>query len=591
MVTRRLLIALVALAGSVPVLAADEGWVIERLHVTFDIRADASIDVREEFDVDFRGLERHGILRDIVAVQVYDQTYNRRYEIGPPAVTSADGRTHQVQVSNEEALRRFRIGDPNRTISGRETYRIAYTLNGALNGFTNHDEFYWNAVGSWPVRIEQASFAVRVPAGGIERTQCFQGPLGSTEPCRSTLTADQATFTATRPLEVGEQLTVVAALRKGAVAAPSPILVARPRQITQFFDRTPWMLGGFWIGLVAAIGGVGTLWWRVGRDRRYVSLHYLSQEKSQERVPILGSDPIVVEFAPPDGIRPGQIGLLLDERADTLDVTSTIVDLAVRGYLRITEIPKTGWFGKIDWELTLVTSADEHLLGYERIVLNGIFGNGSPRKLSSLKNQFYDDLARAKTALYRDAVERRWFHRNPNTVRTITRVAGFAVVIGGVLLTIWLGHNWGHGLLGLPVVGGGMLLALLSRAMPRRTAVGREALRRSLGFARYIRTAEKHQQAFAERAGIFSEYLPYAIAFKAVDRWAKAFQAIDVQAATTAWYAGGSRFDAGNFSSTLGDFQSAVSSAVSATPGGSGGSGFGGGSSGGGGGGGGGGSW
>ena len=588
---RRLLIALLLLATFATELAADEGWVIQRLHVEFNLREDAAIDVREEFDVDFRGLERHGILRDIVVAQIYDQDRDRRYDIGTPSVTSADGRTHQVEVSNEGALRRFRIGDPDRIISGRETYRIVYTLNGALNGFPDHDELYWNAVGSWPVRIEEASFTVLAPGGGIERAQCFQGPLGSTEPCRSTFTADQATYTATRPLEVGEQLTLVVGLRKGAVTAPVPILVGRPRDITRFFDRTPWTLAGLWLGLLAVMGGVGTLWWRIGRDRRYISLHHLSQEKGQERVPLFGSDPIVVEFSPPDGIRPGQIGLLLDERADTLDVTSTIVDLAVRGYLQITEIPKTGWFGKIDWELNRLRPADDELLEYERIVLQGLFDDGSPRKISSLKNKFYDDLARAQKALYRDALERRWFPRNPKTVRTIARLAGLGTITGGLLITGWLGHYWGYGLSGLPVIAGGVLLSVLSRAMPRRTAAGREVLRRSLGFARYIRTAETHQQAFAERANIFTQYLPYAVAFEAVDRWANAFKDIDLQPATQSWYAGRSSFDAGDFSSTLHSFQSTVSSSLSSTPGGSGGSGFSGGSSGGGGGGGGGGSW
>ena len=62
-------------------------------------------------------------------------------------------------------------------------------------------------------------------------------------------------------------------------------------------------------------------------------------------------DPIPVEFVPPDGIRPGQVGTLIDEQANPLDVTATIIDLAVRGYLKITEIPKEGWFGKPDWQL------------------------------------------------------------------------------------------------------------------------------------------------------------------------------------------------------------------------------------------------
>ena len=529
-------------------------------------------------------------------LQAYDQEYDRRYEIGSPTVTSADGRIHQVQISMAGGKRQFRIGDPDREITGRETYRITYTLRGALNGFAGHDELYWNAVGTWPVRIEQASFAVRAPDAGMQRGHCYQGTLGSTEPCRTTVTSDVVTYVATRSLEVAEQVTIVAGLRKGAVAAPSPILVARPRDVTRFFDLTPGMLAIFWGGLAAAVGGVGALWWWVGRDRRYVSLHYLSRETAEERVPLFGSKPIAVEFRPPDKLRPAQMGLLMDERADTLDITATIVDLAVRGYLRITErqgagLLGTGWFAKEDWQLDRLKPADSHLLEYERIVLRGIFDEGESRTLSSLKNKFYEDLARAKKALYQDAVSKHWFNRSPQTVRTVTRLAGLAVIAGGLGLTVWLGHNWGHGLAGLPLLAAGLLLVVLPRAMPRRSAAGREALRRSIGFARYIETAEKHQQAFAERAVIFTEYLPYAVAFKAVDRWAKAFDDIDLQTATRAWYAGGSGFDPQHFSSSLGRFESTVSRTMSSTPGGSGGSGFSGGSSGGGGGGGGGGSW
>jgi uncharacterized membrane protein len=128
--------------------------------------------------------------------------------------------------------------------------------------------------------------------------------------------------------------------------------------------------------------------------------------------------------------------------------------------------------------------------------------------------------------------------------------------------------------------------------MPRRTAKGTHMMRRTLGFAKYIRTAEAHQQAFAERANLFTEYLPHAIAFKCVDKWAAAFQDIDLQQATGTWYHGATAFDASSLSSSVGSFSSSVSSAIASTPGGSGGSGFsGGGSSGGGGGGGGGGSW
>jgi uncharacterized membrane protein len=395
-------------------------------------------------------------------------------------------------------------------------------------------------------------------------------------------------------------LTVVVGLRKGAVVEPQPILGPRESDslaggsLWSMFDVTPAMLLGLAAGLVAVFGGVGTLVWSVGRDRRYVSLYRTSGEMPEERVPLFGARPVGVEFEPPEHLKPGQMGLLVDERADTLDVTATIVDLAVRGYLSITELQETGWFrwfAGTDWQLDRLKDPDSALLEYERIVFDGLFDGRATRTVSSLKNKFYKDLAKAKVALYQDAVERGWFARNPSTVRTVSRVLGVIAAGAGVFLVLALGHRWGAGLLGLPVVVGGVLLAAASGALPRRTAKGRLLLKRTLGFAKYIRTAETRQLAFAERANIFSAYLPYAVAFKCVDKWAKAFADIDLQAATARYYVGSGPFSASSFESSLGSFSSSVSSTLASTPGGSGGSGFSGGSSGGGGGGGGGGSW
>jgi hypothetical protein len=63
-------------------------------------------------------------------------------------------------------------------------------------------------------------------------------------------------------------------------------------------------------------------------------------------------------------MRPGQMGTLLDEQANTLDVSATIVDLAVRGFLMIQEIPKEGWFGKPDW--TLIKLEESEGIGHVR---------------------------------------------------------------------------------------------------------------------------------------------------------------------------------------------------------------------------------
>ena len=115
--------------------------------------------------------------------------------------------------------------------------------------------------------------------------------------------------------------------------------------------------------------------------------------------------------------------------------------------------------------------------------------------------------------------------------------------------------------------------------------------RRVLGFREYMEVAETDRQRFYEEENIFQEYLPYAIVFGSVDKWAKAFEDMGIEPNTSNWYVGTTPFRAVAFSHSLQGFSSSMSSAIASTPGGSGSSGFSGGSSGGGGGGGGGGSW
>lgn len=199
------LAASVLVAGTaIGAMTADEGWTIERFAIRYDIQRDGSIAVHEAIDVDFKGLSRHGIFRDIVYLQLYDEKRDREYDIDLDLVTDAKGERHQVETSSDGDTRRFRIGDPDREISGKQTYRITYRLDGALNAFPDHDELYWNASGTWPVRVHGVSVVVATPAGSVQRVDCFQGVAGSTERCHTCFTPESAVFTATRPLDEGE---------------------------------------------------------------------------------------------------------------------------------------------------------------------------------------------------------------------------------------------------------------------------------------------------------------------------------------------------------------------------------------------------
>jgi len=546
--------------------------VIERFAADITVQKDSSLHIVEAIDADFGGLQKHGIFRTIPVRYQWDDTHIRVYRLQVRSVTDADGKGIRYELTDQGAAKVIKIGDPDRTVSGRQTYRITYDVSGAMNAFADHDELFWNVNGgSWDVRTQAVSATVHAPAD-VQRATCYQGPAGSDEACRFTTTTNGADFAATRPFAPRGQLTIVAALAKGVVAEPAPIIARDDSNVLGYFEtRQPWpALAAF--ALLAGLGLVYWRWYTAGRD-------------PSER------QTIVPEYEPPDKIRPAQLGVILDESADTKDVTATIVDLAVRGYLKITEQPQQGIFGKKDWTLEATGKTTADLLPYERIVYDGLFKDGTDVQVSELRTHFVTSLRSAESELYRDAATRKWFATRPDRVRQGYAGLSVLAIIAGAVLAWLLGRTVGGGLVGFAVIVVGFVALGAARWMPAKTAAGAELHRRTLGFRDYMEVAEKERQRFAERENIFSDYLPYAIVFGCVEKWARAFKDIDVSGQTSSWYAGNAPFNALVLSSSLQGFSSNLGSAISSTPGSSGGSGFSGGGSGGGGGGGGGGSW
>ena len=569
------LLAVVALtiAAATPVAAADTGWTIESFRSDIAIRSTGSLTIVETIDVDFGGLQKHGIFRTIPTRYRYDERRDRTYALSVDGVTDRTGRPWMYQLTKGDAATEIRIGDPARTLSGRQSYRISYTVTGALNAFPDHDELFWNVTGDqWEVPLRGASSSVTAPTGAIQGVACFEGPTGSTVACRSIRSADRSEFNATRPFAPGEQLTVVTELRSGAIAVGAPVLVDRPRGIADYFSTSPAASATAAVALVGGLLGVWWLWWTRGRDRGRTA------------------GAIIAEYEPPEKLRPAQLGVLIDETADPRDLIATIVDLAVRGHLTITEHPKEGFFGHTDWTLDQKKSGDD-LLQYERTLFDGLFKEGPSVLLSSLKGSFAGTLSLAETQLYADAKSRGWFVADPARVRAAYAGLGCLVVIAGLGLVWVLGSAAGWGLVGLAIIPAGALLIVMNKAMPARTEKGSAALARTNGFKRYMETAETDRAAFAEKEGLFTAYLPYAVMFGSVDKWLRAFAGLDIAKAASSFYVGPAAFNASMFASSFGGFSSALATTVVSTPAGSGGSGFSGGSAGGGGGGGGGGSW
>lgn len=570
---------------------ADDSWVIENFQSNVAIQQSGVVKVVETISVDFRDNPQHGIYRDIP--YLYNSNGKQTYTEVKVVHVLQNSEPAQYTITQTNGYENIRIGDPNKTIVGRNVYTIAYTVTGVLQQVNNYDELYWNVTGNdWQVTIQKAEAEVTLPKDGIARITCYEGTAGSQDPCLSNLaSAQKATFATANELGPDEGLTIVVDYNKGLI----PILTAIPpkpywERLFLWPDVLPLL-----IIIVSGIGFITAFWYKFGRDYWFGGVLFGTKDQKGNVKPVGSHETISVEFTSPDSLRPAEIGVLMDERADTLDVAATIIDLAARGFLQIVEIPRTWAFGRVDYLLLQSTPKklrkDSELLPYEQLLLDKLFYKRSQIKLSSLKTTFYEDLKKVKNALYDEVVTKGLFEQSPEKVRRKYLAIAIILLIGGVGLLV-LGFNENillMGSFGLGFAVSGIAWIFMSRFMPRKTAYGRECYRRAKGYYVFINSAERYRQRYFEKQDMFNEVLPYAIIFGVTKKFAKKMEKMGVEPKQTDWYVGLHPFAIGIFAGNIQDFSSSLSSAMATVPSSSGG--FSGGSAGGGFGGGGGGSW
>jgi uncharacterized membrane protein YgcG len=566
-----------------PAYAADD--LIERFDISYIVQPSGVVSVTETLVWRFGDSSgRHGIERYFVTREPYNEQQDAVYEISNLRVTSPDpGVATQFSERDDEAKdgrevqKRIRIGDPDETISAdTATYVISYDVTGAMRTFSGYDEFFWDATGFENPRIQQASVTAEVP-GGAQDASCFAGPPGSKATC------DQVDFSPGGPatfgqanLAPGDGISIGVRIKAGLVADNAPHLEPDGSKLSSG-ERA-----GL-IGVAAAFGAVligsplvGVMWWRKnGRDQRYAGLAPGTVPLAGQTAEVVAHDPditIPVAFSPPR-IPVAEAGLLVDGQVDTRETAATIIDLAVRGALKVES------YGEDDFRVTLVDPSRASA-PHEMVLLTSLFNGEPPGATEDLSKR--GSLVAAHNKM-RDSVRsqvasRGWFRKVPSA--TTTGSVGFGAIAFAIFLAFSVGA-WVLWIL-VPLLPILVTIAVIRVKLRRgqRTADGRAVTDQVEGFRTYLATAEADQLRFEEGEDIFSKYLPWAIIFELADRWAKICSDLVAMGrlpdATPYWYVGNYHIGAFN----TGFITSSLTSAATPAPSsGSSGTGFGGGSS------------
>lgn len=518
--TRNSLVSLLAIAAFAPTaFSYGYGWDIDKFDTAVKINEDGIINVTETIVADYTNESHHGLIRSIPVD--YRDRYGNNLSLyfQVTSVTDENGKSWNYEQYKEGNILNIKIGDADILLDEPSTFKISYNVGRAINRFDTYDELYWNSTGTqWDVPMDDVTTEITLPdkvsASDIKAT-CFTGSYGGSEQnCTPNIQNHSVTYSvndnktlSTPDLNPLSGLTVVVGFPKGIVAEPS---------VTQqawwfFMDNWGYALPFITFGILYYI------WYTRGRDPKT-------------------RDTIMPIYKAPEGMSPTEIGTIIDENLDMRDITSTIVDMAVRGYIQIKELKeKKLIFDNTDYEFIKLKNYENGtvLKTHERKILDAIFGSSQNKKLSSLKNEFYSSLPGIREAVYNSLVKEGYFPTNPEKVRNIYYTIG-SVLCFGVLfgLGAFIAFFPLSAILG--ILASGVVVLGFAKYMPAKTKKGVDMYYQAKGLEMFIKTAERDRIKFQEQENIFEKILPFAMTLGLASKWANAFEGIYKTAPS--WY-------------------------------------------------------
>jgi|HubBroStandDraft_2_1064218.scaffolds.fasta_scaffold09282_2 uncharacterized membrane protein len=555
----RRVVAIFLLTSFAALPAIARTLVFKHFDAQIQVHPDGSIDVTEVIEAQFTGAW-HGIYRTIPVEYTNDAGLNYTLLLDQISATDSEGQTLKLEQNREGRNIKFKIYVPAAEDATR-TIVLHYRVLDALRFFQDHDELFWSVTGNdWENPIELVTAHIELPAGvtGLHAI-AYTGVTGSrTEDARVEINGNVVDITSTRRLGYRQGLTAVVGFDTGFVHPPSASM-----KFARFLKSNSPLL----IPLIAFFV-MFWLWWTRGRDPQRLA--------------------ISVQYDPPDKLTPGECGTLVDNEAAMRDITATLVDLAVKGYLTIEQKEESHLLGlthskdyifhmkkpPVEW-----AAARSH----EQEMLSALFDDGASAdvSLSDLQNHFYTHLPTIRDRIFSALISDGYYLHRPDTVKQGYIGAGW--VIGGVV--VFAGSGYLANTTGIAVgswilagIATGLVISIFGWFMSARTVAGARALEKVLGFEEFLGRVEKDQIERLEKTPeLFEKFLPYAMALQVEKKWVQAFSGIALQ--PPQWYQGsyGGGFTAFYLVNDLNMMSMQAGSVMTSAPRSSGGSGFGGG--------------
>ena len=579
----------------------------ERFDVTINVKDDNSAYITENVDISILS-PIHGIYRYIPlanTVQYYDKQGK------PIDKTRKNIKVEDITVERDmyDAYKEngnmiLKIGDPDTLVREPHQYTYSYRVRMYDDGIKDYDVFYYNVIPTdWETSIKTSTITINMPKEFAESDvnvmvgKPSEGMFGGDDKVYGkqyyewSIEGNTITIDTLKELPQGSYITVGIMLPEGYFTG-------------ELSDRKTYLFL-YVLGLASGLLML-YMWFTKGRDPKSVQ---------------------TVEFYPPDGLTPAEIGYIIDGTVDRADVLSLLIHFANKGYLTIEET------GKDAYTVHKMHDLPPTAKDFEAIFFNGLFAYGDSADLTDLPEDFYTTYQATRESIANSYQTRgkRLFSRTASKWRVLSFVIAVGVsLLGGLIIARLFGNIalmgatagivvclvWSYilailvedkryvskkggrffktvlslVLLALAMAGtylqmylsvgtrlGAILFMFMEvsgyfavRFMRARTKYGADLLGKVLGFKEFINVAElaKLEMLVEEDPSYFYDILPYAYVMGLSKKWAKKFENIHTEAPDwySASYGGGAVFNSWMFYRSFDHCMDTAGSYISTPP-------------------------
>ena len=416
-------------------------------------------------------------------------------------VTTLDGRPLSYKLK-----RGFSQLDLEIETGGVREIRLVYAVQNAVRFLSDRDELLWQAGEGWRGDTGKLSLFIQVPPelASVARLQAYLGGEGLL-PTKSTEAGpDRIWFESPGPVSGNRDVIANAIFPPGTLQRP-PI-------------------------------GKRALWFLVSNSILLLPLVTLATMlllKSWKRLPSPDTRSIVPRYAPPKGMTPAEVGVLLDDSLDPCDVAATLVDLAIRKVIKLEYCkPDAGVeFEGQDFAIRLLKSKEDlyALALHERTLLFHAFYGGEWTKYSSLRLRFYDIVPLMERQILQHLRSKGMYWTDPDYApqARITMLIIFLIIAGIIQFAGWFSFASSLWLSALSIAVSGAIVYYFGRGITAKTQAGLRASEEILGFQLFLDRVERDRLHTLEKE-MFEKWVPMAMALRVEHHWAKAFEGMSI---------------------------------------------------------------